>query len=664
MEDYNNTSFAVTITSHFLALADDPILKSHQQIVLDYMKDHNGILVQHDLGTGKSLIAASILASLVETSQVIFLSAKTLHGNMKKTIQEFENQRGAIKKNYTFVTLNASNMLHQMEQATSNELSLDKKFHATGKLNLNDKVLIIDEAHNLFNSITNGSQNAMGLYNGIMKAKNLKVIFLTGTPIINHPFELVPCFNMIGRKEILPVGWDDFNRFFVSMKDKKIKNRAKFQNRISGLISYYGIYYSKGVDPLSIFTKIVKKPDFPDRHPVTIIKVPMSSYQMRVYSNARDVEIQESSFGQSTGVALQKPKGIFTTSYKRLSRQFSNIAFPQRAMTIEGRKMTLHSDKVEDDDLSNLAKFSPKWDAMLKSINNTKGKALVYSSFVENAGINMFAKALILQNWKDYTKSSGGYSDDVLSKFISGGKSQGSFIRITGDVPPEDRQPLIDKFNDVENANGSIIRLIMISSAGAEGLDLKGVRHVHIMEPYWNWMRLEQVIGRAIRYKSHVQLVEKDRDVHINIYASDYPTTIDKDNVLFANEKTTDMLLLDDSRSLHEINYQFYIAMAEASIDCGTHNKNSALHCRLCAPTNVKLYEEDISKDMAIRSPCKPLNKEKVSANEILVDDKKYAWYKTENTYTILEWREDLAGYIELTRDDPNYPIIYEKIIK
>ena len=65
---------------------------------------------------------------------------------------------------------------------------------------LEGSMLIIDEAHNFFNAITNGAKNAVSLYDLIMETKNVKLIFLSGTPVVNDPFELVPCFNMIRGK--------------------------------------------------------------------------------------------------------------------------------------------------------------------------------------------------------------------------------------------------------------------------------------------------------------------------------------------------------------------------------------------------------------------------------------------------------------------------------
>ena len=132
----------------------------------------------------------------------------------------------------------------------------------TSKISLDGKLIIIDEAHNIFNAITNGSKNAIHLYNAIMKATDIKLLFLTGTPIINHPFEIVPCINMlagyirldpniVGKQKarqqvttLLPEMWDDFNMLFID--GVNLKNKSKLQNRIHGLVSYYGERYYMG----------------------------------------------------------------------------------------------------------------------------------------------------------------------------------------------------------------------------------------------------------------------------------------------------------------------------------------------------------------------------------------------------------------------------------
>ena len=67
---------------------------------------------------------------------------------------------------------------------------------------------------------------------------------------------------------------------------------------------------------------------------------------------------------------------------------------------------------------------------------------------------------------------------------------------------------------------------MIISSAGAEGISLECVRQVHILEPFWNYVRIDQVLGRAIRMKSHLDLPKEDRNVEQYLYLSVLPKGI------------------------------------------------------------------------------------------------------------------------------------------
>ena len=64
---------------------------------------------------------------------------------------------------------------------------------------LDDKVLIVDEVHNITNAMAKGNPGirARGIKQLIMDADNLKVVFLSGTPMINNPFEVGQLFNLI-----------------------------------------------------------------------------------------------------------------------------------------------------------------------------------------------------------------------------------------------------------------------------------------------------------------------------------------------------------------------------------------------------------------------------------------------------------------------------------
>jgi hypothetical protein len=71
------------------------------------------------------------------------------------------------------------------------------------------------------------------------------------------------------------------------------------------------------------------------------------------------------------------------------------------------------------------------------------------------------------------------------------------------------------------NQKGELCRVFCITSAGAEGLSLKNVRAVHIMEPYWNDVRMAQVKGRAVRICSHMDIQPpSERTVEIFTYVT------------------------------------------------------------------------------------------------------------------------------------------------
>ena len=67
----------------------------------------------------------------------------------------------------------------------------------------------------------------------------------------------------------------------------------------------------------------------------------------------------------------------------------------------------------------------------------------------------------------------------------------------------------------VKDYNDNKLKALLLSSAGGEGLDLKGTRLIQLLEPHWNQEKLKQVVGRGIRYKSHADLPENERDVRV-----------------------------------------------------------------------------------------------------------------------------------------------------
>ena len=83
------------------------------------------------------------------------------------------------------------------------------------------------------------------------------------------------------------------------------------------------------------------------------------------------------------------------------------------------------------------------------------------------------------------------------------------YAQVTGDLSIEERGDAVEKYNDNK------IKILFISKAGSEGLDLKNTRNIIIMESSWNENLIEQIIGRGVRYKSHESLSKSKRNVTI-----------------------------------------------------------------------------------------------------------------------------------------------------
>ena len=78
----------------------------------------------------------------------------------------------------------------------------------------------------------------------------------------------------------------------------------------------------------------------------------------------------------------------------------------------------------------------------------------------------------------------------------------------------------------VEDYNAGKTRVLLVSSSGTEGLDLKGTKLMQVMEPHFNNSKIEQVIGRGIRYKSHSHLPEQERQVAVQRFFTTHPKSL------------------------------------------------------------------------------------------------------------------------------------------
>ena len=201
------------------------------------------------------------------------------------------------------------------------------------------------------------------------------------------------------------------------------------------------------------------------------------------------------------------------------------------------------SDSLRLDNPEGLRIYSPKYAAILQNIQNAPGSSLVYSQFLDMEGIGIFRLVMDANGYAPIEiimSSSGPRFSERTEASLKKGTLQPRYITFSGAEKEDVRRLALDVFNarfnelpeslskvlleagfkDNDNKRGQICRCFCITSAGAEGLSLKNVRAVHIMEPYWNDVRLKQVKGRAIRIGSHLDLPKEDQNVSIYTYVT------------------------------------------------------------------------------------------------------------------------------------------------
>jgi len=705
--DQNNTNFPQAL-KHNLGLLNygdkSEFLKYHQFITDRYVSqnpDIRGLLLYFNVGFGKTILAISLARKYKQidpTRKIIILLSKGLIQNFKDNIKKFLKQYPEfnnledidlvkdIDKTFTFISFR-SNLLYKnisKIQKTQGQLEFEDQLGNVNKMIhesedfLENTVLIVDEVHNFFNAITNGSTNSLQLYDTIMKTKDIKLFFLTGTPIVNDPFELVPCFNMLKgympmsskyqkrqKVTLLPESRKEFYNYFVDRKNLKIKNGQRFQNRIMGLSSYYGDLYFEE-----------KSADFPEQLPTIVEKIPMSAEQFLAYDVAKDMEKDEASYKKKMQASSERfaSKSSSSGTYQIRTRQISNFVFPEYAVGPKrGKKMPeKFIDKITDEDWkTKLCEFSPKIDKVLKNVDKHKGQlGFIYTEFVTGEGIAVLAKILQLRgymNWEDsQSLKSLDYAKDKKSS------SSKVFAIITGKLKLEERSEVLDAFNAESNLHGEEISLLLVNKIAAEGLDLKGVRHIHILEPFWNYARIEQVIGRGVRYKSHDRLPAAEKNVQPYIYLSTYPTTYPKDKI---KAPTTDVDMYEKVIRGKIINDQFNMAIVESSMDCLVHHESLSdtmkkrIKCKLCSPTDKPLYHPVLSKDFSVPNPCKEIKEYKISAKEIVDTEtgEKFAYMVDKKTKPrkifMYQFSPNINGYVILKPNHPAYGRVMNKIL-
>ena len=298
-----------------------------------------------------------------------------------------------------------------------------------------------------------------------------KQLLLSGGPIRNEPSELVPILKAIAGDRDIPRSADAFDKRFVEREKTKpgllsriflgrkpeVHERLKNQDQLRALLQGRVDYQASVGD----------FPSTSEEH----ISVDMTPHQTALYRGLVDA-YPGLSYKIRRNLPPLKREMANLNSFLSATRQVSN--FPRAYDT----SMPLLPG---DDDVTS----SPKLSRMVSEIKKKHAedpdfRGLVYSNYLD-AGIVPMARRLTTM----------GISNALF----------------TGELNDAERQRVVNNYNHGKT------KVLLVSSSGAEGLDLKGTRLIQLMDPHWNNSRLDQVIGRGVRMGSHAHLPKEKQHV-------------------------------------------------------------------------------------------------------------------------------------------------------
>lgn len=648
-------------------------LRKYQQFIgayLDYRSPFREILVYHGLGSGKTAAAINIYNMLYNYNpniNVFVLLKASLHRDpWLRDLSEWLNPKDKDER-----MANIKFIHYDSPRADKNFIEAVKSADVQKK-----NMYIIEEAHNfiknVYNNITSKTgRRAYTIYDYIQKEKkensNTRIVLLSGTPAVNTPFELALIFNLL-RPDIFPMSETHFNELYITDSKEgqtlSTENKNMFQRRIIGLVSYY---YGSTQDLFAQKNIVIKK--------IPMDKYQQDVYEHYEYIEEqleKKSRIRRSGTKIYKSYTRQASNFVFPIINKQVSGDNRprpgkfRLSEDEADKILEGKSDYLLKNKaageltkyktdilmyvetiknfvsafeayinqkydydvknghtIEDDIiafkteykfkfkdfwlnykqksslLKTLFACSCKMTAMMFYMMRSVGPILVYSNYVKMEGLELF---------KIYLREIG---------FTEFGKETGKdYLRYTeyhGEIDMVVRSHNLAEFNQLKNKDGSVIRVILVSPAGAEGISLMNVRQVHVLEPYWNEVRIEQLIGRAVRQCSHKALPMEDRKVDIFRYFA-----IRGDNI--KDKDTTDQEIYELAKNKANLIESFLDTIKEIAVDCDLFKNHNMLNNKYkCFKFNEKsyfegyigpAYKDDIYYDKKIDNGLNSINSE------------------------------------------------------
>ncbi len=545
---------------------------------------YKSILLYHGVGTGKTCSAITLAEgfltthSIYEEPMVWVIMPLALKNSFKEQIfslSNFDNYEYLAKQCTGDLYIKMAQLLKESNKEKSQTkikkliksryrlftyesfaTFIETEYTAKNRL-VKDKVIIVDEAHNIrsmSNSISSSSETSekrvfSALTSILHEGVNNRLVLLSATPMYNKADDIYDLLYLLCLNDKRP----DMLKSLVTplFNEKTNQLNAAAVATLRKLAANY-ISYLKGKNPFTFAVKLSPR----------YLNIPMLQREYTHDSNNKlisdvyknwliNVEdgIVISELGEKQLQYLSDTsKPSSTTEDKDNNTVFNNLqpmnivyddaigekgfsTFFTRSNTAKVLNVTYNRNYYNAlyPDTEHLGKYSGKILNICNVIKNSKGIVVIYSGYIWS-GIVPIAIAL---EHMGYDREG---ADNILSKadvIPDAAKIRSKYCILSSENSEVMGNTSIDglmkTINNTKNIDGSQIKVILITPVAGEGLSFYNVREMHIVEPWFHFNRVTQIIGRGIRNCRHQSLPLNERNVTVFMHGSVYPDNLDKE---------------------------------------------------------------------------------------------------------------------------------------
>jgi hypothetical protein len=566
---------------------------------ISYRTPYKSLLLYHGVGVGKTCAAITISEALLNSQStteptVWVIMPQSLKNSFKSqvfnideydTFEKLSNQ--CTEKNYIKLLNiykstynndnNDKNGIQEYRETVKSELKALLKtryeiftydrFAKFIKDNYNNKivenkVIIIDEAHNIRSTNKKEKDTYLALMNCLEKGVNNRLILLSATPMYNEPKDILELLKLLiindKRTNIIVENKKLFNNKIFNIDDPNVINLLKklSNNYISYLKGKNPFTFALKLNPSNSGIKVLENVPTKDLNNKAISKDNLKwlknidddivisklgesqknivdKLEKIIINDKTDDDIEdysdEGDDRQNNNMKLLQPMNIVYDSDIGIKGFYSFFNKTKDTDPIELKYIEKYKNALMPDE-EHLGKYSGKFLNVCNFIRKSKGIIVIYSRFLLSGIIPIAICLEHLGYTREGTNNILKNADIVKDKPVYEGINSPKYCILTSDkkeyMGNTKIDDLINIINSDANYNGAKIKVILITPVASEGLSFYNTREIHLIEPWYHFNRSDQIIGRGIRNCRHNKLKIEDRNVSVFMHATvnDDPT--------------------------------------------------------------------------------------------------------------------------------------------